>query len=368
MKFALDAVLLVKAFRRVKGVILKNPTMPILGSVVIEAHGNSVTFRATDLEIGVEITESGVFVKDEGSVVLPLEKALKLTRKLKGGVSFESDGDTDVVIRCSERRSRTTLVGNPRDEFPTQPAVSKKQLEIDAKAFGTAIATVLHAASKDETRYNLNGVCIDAGSKSAVRMVATDGHRLAVASPGSMKLPWKGEIIVPFKGAKYLTDFLKGEDTVMIAHEKGVLRVSGDSWSVSVRLIDGEFPNYNQVIPKKIGDTLIADQKEISEALVTASEMADTRMQKVKLVLANGLEFHTENPDLGNSVVECFCEWSGTGARSLAFNGRYLIEAIAAVCDGRVTIEFAPGTPESSPIRISGSEEFPFCVVMPMRV
>jgi len=369
MKFSLDAVLLVKALRRVKGAMSKRVTMPILGSVVIEARKGKVTFRATDLETGVEITERGAVVEKHGVVVLPLDKALKLIRKLKGQVSLESGDAFATVIRCPDRKSKTTLAGHPVDEFPTLPSVLENSLEIDAGAFGTAVATVLHATSKDETRYNLNGVYIDAGSKKkSVQVVATDGHRLAVADMGSIKLPWEGGIIVPLKGAKYLTDFLKGEDTVTIAHEKNALCVSGVSWVVSIRLIDGEYPDYKKVIPKKGGETLTADQKEFSEALATANEMALERTRTVKLVLDGGLELHTSNPDLGDSVVECPCEWSGTEARKLAFNGRYLTEAIAAVCDGRVRIEFAPDNAELSPIRISGSKKFPFAVVMPMRV
>ncbi len=96
--------------------------------------------------------------------------------------------------------------------------------------------------------------------------------------------------------------------------------------------------------------------------------MAAERSRAVKLVLNGGLEFHTQNPDLGESVVECPCDLSGTEARTLAFNGRYLAEAVSAVCDSRVLIEFAPDVSELRPIRISGSEPFPFEILMPMRV
>ena len=371
MKFTIDAALLAKVLRKVNGVVEKRNVMPILASVLIEAHGNSVTFRATDLEIGVEITETDVLVADEGSVIVPVEKVLKLTRKLKGQISLKSAKDDTLVITCPSRRSRTTLAGSPVDEFPTYPPVPGKQVEVevDAGALGTAIATVLHACSKDETRYNLNGVYIVTAPTRIVKVVATDGHRLAVASAGSMKLPWKGGIIVSFKSAQYLVNSLKGEDTVTIAHERNTIQVSGGSWAVSIRLIEGDFPNYNQVIPKKVGDTLIVDKKEFSDALATANEMAAERSRAVKLVIsAGGLELHTSNPDFGDSVVECPCGWSGSVPRTLAFNGRYLTDAVAAVCNGRVKIEFSSTKAEFSPIRISDSEEFPFCVVMPMRV
>ena len=368
MQFTIDAKLLVRALRKVKGAIDKSNRIPILNSVVIETNADSVIFTATDLEVVVEVIEYAAFDQHDGSVVIPLEKVLKLARKLKGPVSFESADYNAVVIRCPERGSKTTLAGSPRDEFPSLPGVPEKQVEVDAKALGTAIATVLHAASKDETRYNLNGVYIDSDSEPTVRVVATDGHRLAVADAGSMNLPWKGGITVSLKGAKYLTDFLKGEDTVTVACESNALRVSGDSWSISTNLLEGEFPNYSQVIPKMIGETLIADPAQFSAALETAYEMAAERSKAVKIVLNDGLEFHTQNPDIGDSVVECPCERSGTETRTLAFNGKYLADAVAAVCDSRVMIEFAPNTPELSPIRISGSEPFPFCVVMPMRV
>ena len=110
MKFTIDAKQLVTALRKVKGAIDKSSSMPILGSVVIEAHADSVIFMATDLEVGVEVTEYAL-VRDDGSVVIPLEKSLKLARKLKGSVSFESVEDDYVVIRCTERGSQTTLAG-----------------------------------------------------------------------------------------------------------------------------------------------------------------------------------------------------------------------------------------------------------------
>lgn len=367
MKFTIDAARLVKTLRKVKGALSKKVHMPILGSVVIEAKAGSVTFKATDLEVAVEVIESALEpTQDDGAIVLPLDRVLKLVRKLTGPVSFETAKDNAAVIKCSGRKSKTTLAGSPFDEFPTMPVVPENQAEVDAGVLGTAIATVLHATSKGDTRYNLNGVYINSDSEKTVRVVATDGHRLAIADAGSIKLPWKGGIIVPVKGAKYLTDFLKGEGTVTVAQDDQVLRVSGGSWVVTVRLIEGEFPNYNQVIPKTIGDTVIADTAQFKAALETACELAPERTRAVKLALSGGLEFHTKNPDLGDSVVECPCERSGTEDRELTFNGRYLLEAVAAACDDQVTIELAPDS--GSPIRIRGSESFPFCIVMPMGV
>ncbi len=365
MQFSIDAKQLVGALRKVKGATEKRNTMPIRESVVIDAIADSVTFSATDLEVGIQVTEKVAPNITLGSVVLPLDKLLKVARKLKGVVSFESLDNDYVAIGCEESGSKVTLAGSSREEYPVLPGEPERVRKVTAGALGKAIVTVLHAASADSTRYNLNGIYIDADSELTVRVIATDGHRLAVADAGPMLLPWEGGIIVPAKAAKLLAGFLKGADSVSVAADARILRVSGDSWAVSIRLIDGEFPNYEQVIPKAVNDTVTADPAAFSEALGAARELAAERSQAVKLVLNGGLEFHANNPDLGDSVVKCACERWGAENWELAFNGRYLADAVKAVCDSRVKIEIRDAT---SPVRISGAEAFPFAVVMPMRL
>ena len=110
---------------------------------------------------------------------------------------------------------------------------------------------------------------------------------------------------------------------------------------------------------------MIVDPAAFSAALGTASELAAERSQAVKLVLNGSLEFHANNPDLGDSVVECPCEQRGAEKWEITFNARYLADAVKAVCDSRVKIELKDAT---SPVKISGSESFPFAVVMPMRI
>lgn len=368
MQFSIGAKELVAALGKAKGATETRNVMPILGSVVIEARAGSVLFTATDLKVGVEAVDSSAIVQEHGAVVIPLDKLLKLARKLKGSVSFESAYDNGVTVRCAERGSKTTLAGSPRGDYPTLPEAPEKQVEVDAEPLRAALATVLHAASKDESRYNLNGVYIDADTHPTARVVATDGHRLALADMGPMSLPWKGGIIVPRKGIELLVKFLKGADAVMVAAETKSLRVSDASGSVSIRLIEGEFPSYQQVIPKRIGETVTADAKQFRAALATAVELAPELSRAVRLVFNEGIELQTSNPDLGDSVVVCPCERSGTDEIKVAFNGRYLIEAIAAVCTDRVAFGLAASGSDMVPVCISGSETVPCAVVMPMRL
>ncbi len=370
MRFTLEAKDLVAALRKTKGATEKRNYMPILACVVIDAHADTVTYAATDLEVSVEIVDPLALVQTEGSAVLPLDKLLKLARKLKGAVSFESAKDDAVVIRCEERGSTTTLQGSARDEFPTLPGeFSADQSEIDAVTFGSALAAVLHAASKDESQYNLNGVCVDADTYETPRAVATDGQRLAIADMKSLSLPWTGGIIIPLKGVKLLVGLMKGEEAVRVATDPAPfksLRIAGDTWTLTVRLIEGEFPNYEQVIPKTIGETVTVDRDEFAAALDTASELAAERTMTVKLVINSGIDLCTNNPDLGDSVVKCSCDRAGTEEIEVGFNVKYLADAIKAVCDGRVTLEFADY--KWAPVRISGSEPTPFAIVMPMRL
>jgi DNA polymerase-3 subunit beta len=368
MQFTIDAKRLAGALRKVKGATEKRNTMPILSSVVIDAIADSVTFSATDLEVGIQVTEKVAPNIALGSVVLPLDKLLKVARKLKGWVSFEALDNDYVAIGCEASGSKVTLAGNARAEYPILPGEPDRVRKVTGKALGEAISTVLHAASKDETRYNLNGIYIDADSKPTVRVIATDGHRLAVADAGPMLLPWEGGVIVPAKAAKLLVGFLKGEGSVAVAADAQSIRVSGDSWAVSIRLIEGEYPNYEQVIPETSAEYLTADTDTFTAAVGSALEMSAERSRAIKFVLNGGLELHSNNPDLGNAVVDCPCERSGYRDLTLAFNGRYITDAVTAVCGGRVRIDFRGKDPETSPVKISGSEPFPFAVVMPMRV
>lgn len=369
MQFTIEATKLVGALKKVKGAIAKRNSMPILGSVVIEAYADSVTFKATDLEVGIEAVESEALVQVEGAAVIPFEKTLRLARKFKGAVSFKLNDQNHVEIGCRELGSQTRIAGSPRSEYPALSEAPTRHYRVEAEPLRAALETVLHAVSKNETRYNLNGVYIDADSKPTPRVIATDGHRLALADAGPISLPWEGGVIVPWNGVANLVSLLKGEATVAVAIDpegrKRSLWIAGSDWALAVRLTEGEFPNYEQVIPKAVNDTVIADPKEFSAALATALELAAERSRAVKLVLNGGLEFHTNNPDLGDSVVACPCERSQTEEWSLAFNGRYLADAVKAVCDTRVMLEFRDAT---SPVRISGAEPYPFAIVMPMRV
>jgi DNA polymerase-3 subunit beta len=371
MQFTIDAKRLKAALGKVKRATDRKPNMPILENVSIEARVNGVTFAATDLELAISATVETP-VETQGETLLPLVALQKLTKGWKGAVHFVADTPYSVAIGCFESGTAVSLVAKSRDEYPILPESPLGSVEILAQPLREALETVVHACSVDETRYNLNGVYLEPGG----RAVATDGHRLAVADFDAGPLPWVEGIIVPLKAVKALTALLKKADIVLAVSSAKFMHISGDDWFASIRLIEGEFPNYQQVVPKAIGETVKADSGAFLSALATINQTAPERSHAVKIVLNGGMELHTSNPDLGESRVDCPCSRSGGDLIEVGFNGRYLEQAIGAVCDSELYIGFAAATtsgrttygPETSPIRISGSNPDRFAVVMPMRL
>jgi DNA polymerase-3 subunit beta len=367
MQFTIDAKRLKAALGKVKRVTDRKPNLPILESVVIEARVNGVTFSATDLEVSISATVDTP-VETRGETLLPLVALQRLVKGWKGAVVFKADTPYSVAVGCLETGSSVSLVAKSRDDYPGLPESPSGMVELAAQPLREALEAVTHACSSDETRYNLNGVYLEPSG----RAVATDGHRMAVVDFDAGPLPWAEGIIVPLKAVKALTALLKKADIISAVSSAKFMCVTGDDWFMSIRLIEGEFPNYQQVIPKAIGETVKTDSGAFLSALATANETAPERNHAVKIVLNGSMELHTSNPDIGDFVVDCPCKRSGSDLIELGFNGRYLEQAVKAVCDSELYIGLAPvgerSGPTASPIRISGSDSGRFAVVMPMRV
>jgi DNA polymerase-3 subunit beta len=351
-----------------QSIVERRNTMPILANVLIEAQKGSIRITATDLEVGVRGEVEGD-VSREGMITVNAKKLYEIIREVPNDqVQLKRLENDWVEIRSG--KSVFKIVGMDAKEFPQFPQFDSKGLSTTpASTVREMIERTIFSVSTDETRYSLNGVYIEQSEGTNVRMVATDGHRLAFEEKqvGILGLP-KG-VILPRKGLSELKKLLEsGEDgAVSLGFKENMGLVSKDNVELFMRLIDGDFPDYTKVIP--VGNPNIAklDHEELLRALRRVSILSSERYKGIKMEFANGkLSISANNPDLGEAVEEVDAEYKGKTI-AIGFNARYLLDVLA-VLGGEGEIEFQLKD-ELSPsvIRKAGVDGYLY-VLMPMRL
>ena len=374
MKLSIAKTEFLRGLGRIQSIVEKRNSMPILANTLLEApergQDAKLHLAATDLEVGVRSLHSA-HVQEPGGLTVAAKKLFEILRELPDDqVELESTANSYLEIRCN--RSRFTLAGTAPEEYPTLPEFSPElTVPISAAVLSTMIERTMYAASVDETRYNLNGVYFEVlGETGEIRLVATDGHRLACvdhAIDGDVSALASG-VIIPRKGLgelKRLVDEPDAEEIELAFARNSGLARKGDVTLV-MRLIEGEFPNYNQVIPKDLSRHLILPTDPLVHALRRVALLSSERSRAVKLELTEGqLVITSSNPDLGDAREELDVDYGGDPL-SIGFNARYLMDAISAVQSKEIRFSFQD---ELSPARITPpDDDKTLAVVMPMRI
>ncbi len=356
-----------------QGVAEKRGTMPILANLLLEASSSELKVSATDLEIAL-IAEGKAEVKTPGRSVVNARSLFDIVRESpEETIHIAKKGEHGLEL--SSGKSKFKIVGMNPSDFPNLPTVSgKDEISIEADELEEMIKKTFYAASNDETRFTLNGlylVKVAKGDKSAVRLVATDGHRLSYSERETDKkwnLP-KG-IIIPRKGISEVKDLLaNGEGNLSVLlddkDQKAVLFRRGKV-SLTVRLIEGDFPAYDQVIPKKTDRIVSVDRNFMMGALRRASIMASDQGRGVKFSFNPGrLEISSSHPDLGEASEEIAIDYKGA-AFQVGFNPRYFLDVLSVLEDEKVVLELKD---EVSPCLVRSEFDRGFlALVMPMRM
>jgi DNA polymerase-3 subunit beta len=362
-----------RALYRAQGIVEKKSTMPILGSVLLEAQeGDRLRVSAFDLEIGVQ-TSHPAEVRKVGAVAIKHKELYDIVRSLpEKNLVLKREANNRVKLTCGA--AEFNIVGQPAEDYPPFPrAENVPMVKIDPSALSEMIEKTQFAISADETRHNLNGVYFEAGENNVIRMVATDGHRLsmvqrALAEPFALK---RG-VIVPRKGLlelRRLLDEEGGEAQLGFTETSGVFR-RGDVTMV-MRLIDGAFPDYQQVIPKEAERVITIDRPRLLDTLKRMSLLSSDRSTNaVRLELSQGmLKVSSQNPDLGDAKEEIPISYEGP-ALAIGFNARYLMDVLQVVDTAQVSVELAdelsPGVVK--PAGDPGEGARYTAVIMPMRI
>lgn len=369
MEFTVQVPDLAKALQRVQGIVEKKTTMPILANAVMASQGNDLlSVSATDLEIGL----TGRYparIHTEGAMTLGAKALYDIVKALpESEVTLKQAPNQYVEITCGKVKYR--LVGLAAESFPALPTFDDVSFfTLEPKSFRQMIDKTLYAVSTDETRYNLTGVyCETMQSPPGLRMVATDGHRLAIVERATDEAPAMAEgVIIPRKGMQELRKLLDDGDLPgrLGFVENSAVFEKGDV-SLTMRLVDGRFPDYQQVIPQSHTRDLKVSRQALHQALRRTSILAPDKAQGVRLDLQPGLlSLTANNPDLGEAREEIEVDYSGEPLK-IGFNFRYLMDVLGTLQDDEVLFEL---TDELSPgvLRSADSSDYR-AVVMPMRI
>lgn len=373
MKLTIPRSQLHRGLSRIQSIVEKRNTMPILANVLLEATDDdtgSLELAATDLEVGIRSSHPAS-VSNPGRVTASAKKLFEIVRELPDEpVHIEVTSDSYLSIHCA--RASFTLAGNSAEEYPTLPTASPDRMVMfQAVVLSQMIERTMYAASVDETRYNLNGVFIEFQKDTGkLRMVATDGHRLAYVDRmlASDLEGLDSGVIIPRKGLTELKKLVDEEDAdeVEIGFEGNSALVRKEGVMLVMRLIEGEFPNYRQVIPKQQGQQLLLPSEALIQALRRVVVLSSERSHAVKLELGGGLlKLSSNNPDLGEAHEELDVDYAGEDLE-IAFNARYLTDCLAVLGAKEVKLIFLDGL---SPAQlVPTDDEDSLAVVMPMRV
>ncbi|HEX2166194.1 MAG TPA: DNA polymerase III subunit beta [Longimicrobiales bacterium] len=343
-------------------------TLPVLSNILIEVGEDSISMSGTDLDIAVSVNVPAE-VDEAGSLTVPAKKLQELARELpEHPVRITTKGDR-LELTCG--RATFRLNGMPRDEFPTFPAVDfSKSWSVGGKVLHDLIRQTSFAVSTEESRPILNGVLWQL-TDGEMRMVATNGHRLArirVASE-STGAP-NADLIVPPKALAQVERLFSGDDQIEVARSENHIGFRKDGTQVFTRLIEGPYPNYEQVIPKDNDKHAIADRNQLVQVLRRMAVVASDQTHRVRLgFTTNAVRFSVETPDLGEAHEDLEVEYSGEPI-DIGFNASYLLEVLRYMPTDDVKLTFK--APERAatiePANANGDAPDYLCLVMPLRL
>ncbi|MEE8109657.1 MAG: DNA polymerase III subunit beta [bacterium] len=355
-----------KALSRVQGIAeSRSSAMPILQHILLEAEESGIRISATDLEISLQATYEAQ-VKTPGRVTVPARKVFDVARELPDAeIHLEAEENNWVRLTCA--RSIFRFPGLEADEFPAIPALSDgTSYPLPAADLTRMIRKTQFAMSTDETRTALNGIFFETKG-GTLSLVATDGHRLACVSHSFEQLTEDLGIIIHRKAIQELLKVLADEEeNVQFQRQENHVLFKTDSTVLVCRLIEGQFPNYQQVIPKGNDKRVTVSRDTLGGALRRVSLMANEKSRMVKLRFQAGvLSLFSDTSELGEASEEIEIDYKGEEVL-IGFNSRYFLDFLSIVEDETLLIELKDAL-SSTLISPSESKDY-FCVVMPMRV
>ena len=372
MKLTIDRAALIRTLGHVQNVVERRNTIPILGNVLLSAEDGALKFAATDLDL--EITETvSADIESGGSATAPAHTLYEIVRKLPEGAEVEismTSGDPRLQIKAG--RSQFSLPSLSPSDFPVLSAEGlSHDFKVEASELARLIDKTRFAISTEETRYYLNGIhlhAMEAEGASLLRAVATDGHRLALSETampdGASGMP---AVIVPRKTVQEVRRLVDdADDEVEVSVSESKIRFQIGGATLTSKLIDGSFPDYERVIPRENDKRMTIENKVFANAVDRVATISVEKSRSIKLSLAeDALTLAVNNPESGQATEELMVTY-GFDAIDIGFNARYLLDVAGQIEGDTVDILFQDS---ASPALVKDSaDEHALYVLMPLRV
>lgn len=362
MHFTIPKATLLPALDRARAVADAKTTMPQLAHVCLRATASQLTVAATDLNL-TAVSTLPLMGATGGALTIGAKALRDIVANLPAGdVAIKKVDNNWAEIKAGKVSYR--IVGMPDRDFPKIPDHREATFaDVDAGALAELLDRTLFSVCHDETRFHLNG-CLFESNGATARMVSTDGHRLSKVDRKLAGPMMSQGIIVPRKGATEVAKLLAGARTVRLAVKSPHLFVERDGVVVAVKLIDAQFPPYDQVIPKEHRTRVVVDRLVLLDAVKRCALMSrETR--GLKLAVDGALTLTADHPDIGEVREEVTAEQAGPGV-VIGVAPKYLLEALAAASSDQVALELG-GSLDPMAIRpVAGADDL--FIIMPMRV
>lgn len=362
MKFKASKDNLLEGIHKVQNVVSTKVTLPILSNILIETKDNILKLNATDLDIGISC-EIPVDTLEEGAITVPAKRFSDIIKELPfGDISVNAKKNNQIDIEGTNVRFK--LIGLPKEEFPKFPEFnSKENVQIEQSVLKEMLRLTSFAVSHEESRYVLNGVLFEIEGNQ-IRIVATDGRRLAkIEKSLDTKPPKDISVIIPSKAIQEINRNLKDEGSVSFVIGQNQVLFNIDGTLVATRIIEGEFPNYNQVIPKPIETRIVMNRLELLSSIRRANLLATPDFQAVKFeVFPDKMVVSKSTPDVGESREEIPVDYKGA-EMVVGFNPQFLIDFLKNISDEQIEMELM-GVDKPAVMRM---EDYLY-LALPMRI
>jgi DNA polymerase-3 subunit beta len=339
MKFTITREKLHEGLQAVAASVPSKTTLPVLANILVEASKDGLKLSGTDLDISVSTTIPAS-VDQEGSTTLPARKLVEIVKELpNAAIRMTSSGEQRASIECG--KSKFKLLGLSRDEFPAFPTVKfEGGWKVAARDLQKLIGHVAFAASTEESRPILNGVLWELRA-DRMRMVATNGHRLArMDVPTSGQGGGQADLIIPPKALEQIRRLFDGDEEIEIGKSDNHLGFRSTTTQVYTRLIEGPYPNYEQVIPRENDKSLTADKAALAAALRRMSIVASDQTHRIRMAFTNGAcKLSVQTPDLGEAQEELSVAYEGDPLE-IGFNAAYMLEILKYMPTDEVRMTF----------------------------
>ena len=370
MEFVMARGALQKELAFVQGVVERKNTIPVLANILIESAGeDAIRISGTDLDVTIRCDADAEEIKSQGAICVQARKLFDIARLLPDApVSFRKEENEWVTVECS--RSKFRLPGIAKDTFPELPGFRSTPLRLPASLLKLLIDRTIFAITQEEGRYTLSGAKFEL-DKNGVKMVTTDGHRLAYVETkdGMKNADGELDVLIPRKTLAELTKLTADFDGEISlgADENHVYFQIGSRLLIS-RMLSGQFPNYEMVMPKNNDRSASFDTSALSQAVRRVALMADDRSHAIRFHLSKEqLLISSQNAEEGEARETLETDFAGEDT-DIGFNAQYLQDFLNVVGSEKVIFEFKDGNSQAQLKPVNDEKQEYKYIVMPMRL